>query len=117
MVINLDPVATGLVDSLARPEGQYYGNQQTHRRVEWKAIGIAIEAVPGLSRVGIFWDATNEGSKMTFTEYQVAARALKTRLQSLEVRGSESDLAGAFVSAKKGRAGAVIVIGGALLNR
>jgi len=54
---------------------------------------------------------------MTFTEYQVAARALKTRLQSLEVRGSESDLAGAFVSAKKGRAGAVIVIGGALLNR
>jgi len=116
MVINLDPVATGLVDSLARPEGQYYGNQQTHRRVEWKAIGIAIEAVPGLSRVGIFWDATNEGSKMTFKEYQVAARALKTRLQSLEVRGSESDLR-AHLSAKKGRAGAVIVIGGALLNR
>ena len=53
---------------------------------------------------------------MTFTEYQVAARALKTRLQSLEVRGSESDLR-AHLSAKKGRAGAVIVIGGALLNR
>jgi putative ABC transport system substrate-binding protein len=80
-------------------------------------LELLIEAVPGLSRVGILWDATNEGSKIRFKEYQAAARALKIQLQSLDVRGPKPDLEGAFQSAKKGRAGALIVIGNALLNR
>ena len=34
MVINQDPVATGLVDSLARPGRKYYGDQQAYPRIE-----------------------------------------------------------------------------------
>jgi putative ABC transport system substrate-binding protein len=117
MVINLDPVATGLVDSLARPGGNITGISRLTRELSGKRLELLIEAVPGLSRVGILWDATNEGSKMSFKEYQAASRALKTQLQSLEVHGPEPDLEGAFQSAKKGRAGALIAIGSALLNR
>ena len=45
------------------------------------------------------------------------AGALKIQLRSLELRGPEPDLEGAFESAKTGRAGAIIVIGSTLLNR
>jgi len=117
MVINLDPVATGLVDSLARPGGNITGISRLTRELSGKRLELLIEAVPGLSRVGILWDAANEGAKISFKEYEAAARALKIQLQSLEVRGPEPDLEGAFRSAKKDDAGALIVVGSALLNR
>ena len=45
-----------------------------------------------------------------FKDYEAAARALKIQLQSLEVRGSNPDLEGAFREAIKGRANAVVTI-------
>ena len=45
-----------------------------------------------------------------FKEYEAAARALKIQLQSLEVRGPDPDLEGAFQAARKGNARAVITI-------
>src|SRR5262249_24385614 len=41
MVTNMDPVATGLVDSFARPGWKYHGTHQTHQRLERKASRIA----------------------------------------------------------------------------
>jgi putative ABC transport system substrate-binding protein len=117
MVINQDPVATGLVDSLARPGGNITGISRLTRELSGKRLELLTEVVPQLSRVGILWAATSEGSKISFQEYQAAARALKIQLQSLEVRGPEPDLGGAFQSAVKGRAGALITIGNSLLNR
>jgi putative tryptophan/tyrosine transport system substrate-binding protein len=117
MLVNIDPVATGLVESLARPGGNVTGISRLTRELSGKRLELLKEAVPGLSRVSILWDAASEGSNISFKEYQAAARALKTQLQSLEVRGPEPDLDGAFKSAKKGRAGALITIGNSLLNR
>ena len=117
MVINQDPVATGLVDSLARPGGNITGISRLTRELSGKRLELLTEVVPGMARVGILWDATSEGSKISFKEYQAAARALKIQLQSLEVRGPDPDLDGAFQSAVKGRASALITIGSALLNR
>ena len=48
-------------------------------------------------------------------EYEEAARALKLKLQSLEVRGPNPDLEGAFQAAAKGRASALITISNALI--
>jgi putative tryptophan/tyrosine transport system substrate-binding protein len=45
------------------------------------------------------------------------ARALKVKLQSLEVRGPNPDFEGAFQAAAKGRASALITIRGSLFNR
>ena len=117
MVINQDPVATGLVDSLARPGGNITGISRLTRELSGKRLELLTEVVPQLSRVGILWAATSEGSKISFQEYQAAARGLKIQLQSLEVRGPEPDLGGAFQSAVKGRASALITIGNTLLNR
>jgi putative ABC transport system substrate-binding protein len=41
MVTAQDPVAAGFIDSLARPGGKFYGDHQTHPRVERKTAGIA----------------------------------------------------------------------------
>jgi len=117
MVSNLDPVASGLVDSLARPGGNITGISRLTRELSGKRLELLTEVIPGVSRVGILWSSTSEGSKISFKEYQAAASALKMHLQSLEVRGPQPDLDGAFQSAVKGRATALVTIGNALLNR
>jgi putative tryptophan/tyrosine transport system substrate-binding protein len=117
MVINQDPVATGLVDSLARPGGNITGISRLTRELSGKRLELLTEVVPGIARVGILWDSSSEGPKISFKEYQAAARALKIQLQSLEVRGPDPDLDGAFQSAVKGRTSALITIGNSLLNR
>jgi putative ABC transport system substrate-binding protein len=116
MVINQDPVAAGLVDSLARPGGNITGISRLTRELNGKRLELLTEVVPGMARVGILWDSSSEGSKISFKEYQAAARALRIQLQSLEVRGPDPDLDGAFQSAVKGRASALVVVGGAVLN-
>jgi putative tryptophan/tyrosine transport system substrate-binding protein len=75
------------------------------------------EAVTGLSRVGVLWDAGGAGSANSFKEYDAAARALKIPLQSLEVRGPNPDLDGASQTVAKGRVSALVTIRGSLLSR
>ena len=117
MVINQDPVATGIVDSLARPGGNITGISRLTRELGGKRLELLTEVVPGLGRLGVLWDTSSEGSKISFKEYQEAAVALKLQLQSLEVRGPTPDLDGLFQSAVKARAGALVTIVGGLLNR
>ena len=117
MVINQDPVATGIVDSLARPGGNITGISRLTRELAGKRLELLTEVVPGIGRLGVLWDASSEGSKISFKEYQAAAVALKLQLQSLEVRGPKPDLDGLFQSAVKARAGALVTIVGGLLNR
>ena len=117
MVINQDPVATGLVDSLARPGGNITGISRLNRELSGKRLELLTDIIPGISRVGVLWDASAEGPNISFKEYQTAAHALKLQLQSLEVRGPNPDLYGAFQSAVKGRVSALITVGNNVLDR
>ncbi len=117
MVTTVDPVATGIVDSLARPGGNITGLTRLTRDLSGKRLELLKEVVPAISRVGVLWDANAPGPVIGFKEYEAAARALKIPLQSLEVRGPNPDIEGAFQAAAKGRASALITIRGALLNR
>ena len=119
MVLSVDPVATGIVDSLARPGGNITGLSRLTRDLSGKRLELLKETVPGISRVGALWDATvpASGPAIAFKEYETAASPQKIQLQSLEVRSPNPDLEGAFQAAAKGHAGALITIRGALLNR
>lgn len=117
MVLAVDPVAAGLVDSMARPGGNITGLATLQRELSGKRLQLLKEAARAISRVGIIWDADAPGSAMGFKEYEAAARSLKIQLQSLEVRGPEPDLAGAFQAAAKGRANAFVTIRNPLLRR
>jgi putative ABC transport system substrate-binding protein len=110
MVSGADPVADGFVDSLGRPGGNITGVARFTRELSGKRLELLKEAVPRISRVGVLWDGNAApGPAIAFKEYEAAARSLKLEFQSLEVRGPDPDLDGAFQAAAKGRANALIV--------
>jgi len=108
MVVNTDPVASGLVDSLAHPGGNITGITRLTRDLSGKRLEVLKEVVPGISRVGVLEDADAPVQSKAFKDYDAAGRALKIQLQSLEVRGPNPDLEGAFRAAVKGRVRALI---------
>ena len=106
MVINWDPVAEGLIESLARPGGNITGLSRLTRDLSGKRLELLKEVVPGISRVGVLDDA--DAYLKAFKDYQAAGRALKIQLQSLEIRGPNPDVEGAFQAAVKSRIRALI---------
>jgi putative tryptophan/tyrosine transport system substrate-binding protein len=109
MVIPTDPVANGLVDSLAHPGGNVTGLTRLTRELSGKRLELLKEIIPRISRVGVLWDAANDpGLATAFKEHEAPARALQIQLQSLEVRGPNPDLEGVFLDAAKGRVNALI---------
>jgi putative ABC transport system substrate-binding protein len=115
MVTVQDPVATGLIDSLARPGGNITGLSRLTVELSGQRLELFKEVVPGISRVGMLWDA--DGSSIGVKGYEAQAPTLKIQLQSLEVRGPNPDFEGAFQAAAKGGASALITVTGGLLNR
>jgi putative tryptophan/tyrosine transport system substrate-binding protein len=115
MVFNVDPVETGIVDSLAHPGGNITGLTRLTRELGGKRLELL--KVARISRVGVLWDVDEVSAAIGFKEYEAAAHAMKIQLQSLEVRGPNADLEGAFQAAAKGRASALITIRNGLLNR
>jgi len=114
MVTTNDPVAAGLVDSLARPGGNITGLTRLTRELSGKRLELLNEAVPGISRVGVLWFQGT--TRTSFRDYEPVARALKIQLQSLEVRGPKPNFEDAFRAAAKGRANALITIVNTLLD-
>jgi len=115
ILINADPVAAGLIDSLARPGGNITGLTTLQRELSGKRLELFKEVLPGISRVGVLLESDQLDS--AFKWYEDPARALKIQLQSLVVRGPNPDFDAAFQAAAKGRASALITITSSLLNR
>jgi ABC-type uncharacterized transport system substrate-binding protein len=116
IVTNSDPVATGLVDSLAHPGGNVTGLTTLTRDLSGKRLELLKELVPTISRVGILLVADSPTAGSEFKEYEAAAHALKVPLQSLEVRESNPDFPAAFDAAAKGRVSALIAVRTSLIN-
>jgi len=117
MVTNFDPVALGLVASMARPGGNLTGLTLLTRDLSGKRLELLNEVLPGISRVAILGVAPSARESRMFEDYEAAARALKIQLQSVEVRGQNPDLEGAFQVATKGRASALITVRNPTLTR
>ena len=113
VVINDDPVASGIVDSLARPGANVTGLTRFTRELSGKRMELLKETIPKISRVAILDDASTD-IKASFQDFAPAARALKIELQSLEVHGPTPDLEGAFQAAVKRRVNALITVRTAL---
>ena len=116
-VFAVDPVTTGIIDSLARPGGNLTGVATLQRDLSGKRMELLKEVVPRLFRVGVIWDADAPGSALAFKEYEATAQGLNVQIQSLEIRRPEPDLEGTFQAAAKGRVSAVVVIRNPLLRR
>ena len=116
IVTTQDPVASGYIRSLSRPGGNITGLTRLTRELSGKRLELLKETLPGISRVGVLWDAEGQSAAIGFKEYEVATRVLKIGLQSLEVRKPKPDFSGAFRAAIKGRSNALIVVRNPLIT-
>src|SRR6266849_2115149 len=113
-----DPVGSGLVTSLARPGGNVTGLSLLSPELVGKCLELLKQAVPGVSRVAVLWQPGGSGErteKDMLKGAEVAGRALGVRLQFVEARGP-ADFDRAFSDITRARAGALIVLGGSMLN-
>jgi putative tryptophan/tyrosine transport system substrate-binding protein len=107
MVAGVDPVAQGLVASLAHPGGNITGLTIMTRELTGKRLELLQEAVPGLSHVALLVDAGSPNRQVLLDEHKAAARVLGVQLLPLEVRGPD-EFVGAFQAATQGQAQALI---------
>lgn len=109
MLYVADPEGTGLVASLGRPGGNITGVSDMATELSAKRLALLREALPGLSRLAILWNAADPGMVLRFKELEVAARALGVTLQSFEVR-SLHDFEHAFAAMTQELPDALFVI-------
>lgn len=110
-----DPVAAGLIDSLARPGGNVTGVTLLARDLGGKRLELLKEAVPKLVRVAVLYDPANPAHQYEMKEVlPAAAQALKLTLQPFEVRDSDS-FQQVFAAAARQRPDGLYALGGPLM--
>ena len=111
MTSTADPVAAGLVASLARPGGNITGLSTLSPELNTKRLEILKDAVPNLARVGLLRPA--EGDVLTdlqMKEFRPAALALKLKLEEIETQPDAKGFESAFQIAKQKQVGAIITL-------
>jgi len=114
VMLATDPVATGLVASLARPGGNVTGLTNIAPEVTGKQVELLREAVPRLRRVSALVNPANPSTAQVVAEAKAGARRLGVRLQVVEVRAA-GDLEPAYAEMAQERAEALLVQGDPLL--
>jgi putative tryptophan/tyrosine transport system substrate-binding protein len=101
-----DPIAAGLIDSLARPGGNITGFTTIGSVLVGKRLELLKETVPKLSRVAVLWNPQDPANAQSWKESQLQARELGLQLHSMEVSSADKYEA-AFKEATKARSGAL----------
>ena len=104
-----DPVALGIVGSLARPSGNITGLSIFAADLAGKRLELFKEVLPGLKRVAVLWNPASEGAATEWRATQAAARQLGLGLASLEARSGE-ELLRVFERARAQRPAALLVL-------
>src|SRR5205823_5357869 len=105
-----DPVVQGLAVSLAHPGGNLTGLVVVTAELHAKRLDLLKEALPGVGRVAVIWNAANPTNLTSFwPETQRAAQTLGLQLESLAVRGPD-ELDGAFAQAAGRRVDALLAV-------
>ena len=109
MTQSADPVAAGLVASLARPGGNVTGLSSLAVELNTKRLEILKDAVPKLARVGLLLvPGTSVTRDIQLKELRPAAQALKLKLEEIETQPDAKDLERAFQTAKQKQVGAIM---------
>lgn len=108
-VLAIDPVAAGLVTSLARPGGNLTGLSLLGPEMTGKRMELFSEAVSGLRRVAVLWNPRAIAHATLLRETEQAARRLDIAVVRVPARGSD-DIDAAFQTAVKARVGGVSVL-------
>jgi len=106
MTSSTNPIGTGLVASLARPEGNVTGLSGLANELNSKRLEVLKDAIPQLSRVGLL--RTAGGSDRQLKDLRPATLALKLKLEEIETEPDAKSLESAFQTAKQKQVGAIM---------
>jgi ABC-type uncharacterized transport system substrate-binding protein len=104
-----DAVASGLVESLARPGGNITGSTFFIPELNAKRLEIFKETLSHTSRMAVLVNPDNPGMVPIIPAMELAASSLKVGLQQLPMRGP-NEFDGAFSAMTKSRVDAVVII-------
>jgi putative tryptophan/tyrosine transport system substrate-binding protein len=104
-----DPLASGVVESLARPGANLTGTTRMISEMSAKHVELLKEAVPSLAKLAILWNPTNSSHRPALQAVDAAARSLSLHVQPLEVR-TPADLDGVFEAIIREKADGILFI-------
>jgi putative ABC transport system substrate-binding protein len=111
-----DPVAVGLIASLARPGGNITGTSGVATDIVGKQLELLKEVVPGVSRVAVLWNPANSAFQtLQLGQVEVAARTAGLQLQLLQTRAPD-EFEAAFADIVKEGTRALAVLGDPLFS-
>jgi putative ABC transport system substrate-binding protein len=112
-----DPVVAGLVESFARPGGRLSGVfSRTTTALPGKRLELLKEMIPGLRRVGIFYNPGNPVSQQSVKIARDAARELKVQLVERPV-GSIDELRAGVEALRAGEVDALAYTDGMVISQ
>lgn len=113
--VSADPVADGLVASLAQPGGNVTGLSIMNPELTPRRLQLLADLVPGLQRVALLLDTGFPRWRAEQQEHAAAAQRLGLQLLPLPV-ASPNDFEAAFATARRGRAQALVLMQCPLFN-
>jgi len=110
-----DPVASGLVASLAQPGGNVTGLTALSTELTAKRLELLKETLPKASRIAVLTTPSSTETETSMASMEGAARSLAVKLRSVEVRDS-TEFDKAFETITKEHVGGLMVLTGPLLT-
>jgi putative ABC transport system substrate-binding protein len=101
-----DPVASGIVASVARPGGNITGQSFFNAELRAKRVELLKEVMPRLTQVAVILNADNPATGPEFQAMETTAQSLNIKLQPFRLRGP-SELVSAFESMEQAHVEAV----------
>jgi ABC-type uncharacterized transport system substrate-binding protein len=104
-----DPVRSGIVTNLARPDANVTGMSALATDIAGKRMALIKEALPNTRLIAVLWNRPSKGAALILDELLIAGRRLGIELQDIGV-DKASELEAALRVAADKRASLVMVI-------
>jgi putative tryptophan/tyrosine transport system substrate-binding protein len=113
-----DPVATGLVQNLARPGGVVTGISDVATTLSTKRLGLLQQLKPKLNRIAMLWNKDDLGMSLRYEASAKAAQAIGAEVEAVGVREPD-DFNEAFAVMDREAPDAILMVSDSLtmLNR
>jgi putative tryptophan/tyrosine transport system substrate-binding protein len=109
MALVLDPVGSGLVNSLAHPGGNVTGLSMMTSELNSKRLQLLKEAIPQLTRAAVLWNPDHPSHAKVVEDLKVIAPSLSIELTFVDVRAPEQ-FGPAFSDISRAKAQALYVV-------
>jgi putative tryptophan/tyrosine transport system substrate-binding protein len=104
-----DPLASGVVASLARPGGNLTGTTRMISEMSAKHVELLKEAAPSVAKLAVLWNPANSSHQPALQAVNAAVRSLSLQVLPLEVH-APAELDNIFAAIIRERADGVLFI-------